>query len=175
MPLVERVAGGRLGLDGVIGLVGLEIERGVAHSVGDDMRHERVVGGAVDIVLGALDGVLGVAVGDGDVGRALGEGVADLVQLPLDLKEAGSGLREGGRDGHADDRLVAVDGGDAHGLAVVVVGVDGLVVGGVDLAGGVHADMSAGEVHARRAGDGDAGDRLRGDRAGALDRPGSGL
>ena len=175
MPLVERIARGRLGLDGVVGLVGLEVERGVARCVGDDMRHERVVGGAVDVVLGALDGVLGVAVGDGDVGRALGEGVADLVQLPLDLEEAGAGLREGSRDGHADDRLVAVDGGDAHGLAVVVVGMDGLVVGGVELAGGVHADVAAGEVHFRRAGDGDAGDRLRGDRAGALDRPGSGL
>ena len=110
------------------------------------MGGQRVVAGAVDIELGARIGVLTVAVRHLGIGGNLAEGHVDLVELPVDLEEAGTCLREGGRDGDAHDGLVAVYGGDTDGLAVIVIGVLRLVVAILELAGRVDADMDASQV-----------------------------
>ena len=88
----------------------------MAVTVHGDMGDQRVVAGAVNIELGARIGVLAVAVRHLGIGGNLAEGHVDLVELPVDLEEAGTCLREGGRDSDAHDGLVAVYGGDTDGL-----------------------------------------------------------
>ena len=159
-----------LGLDGIIVLVRVELVVGIRATVHGDMGDQRVVAGAVDIELGARIGVLAVAVRHLGIGGNLTEGHVDLVESPVDLEEAGTCLREGGRDSDAHDGLVAVYGGDTDSLAVIVIGVLRLVVAILELAGWVDADMAASQVEVCGVGDLHAGGRgLRVDRAGALD------
>ena len=172
--LLETLRG--LGLDGVIAFVRVELVAGMAVAVHGDMGGQRVVAGAVDIVFGTCIRVLAVAVRHLGIGGDLAEGHVDLVELPVDLEEAGTCLREGGRDGDAHDGLVAVYGGDTDGLAVIVIGVLRLVVAILELAGWVDADMTASQVEVCGVGDLHAGGRgLRVDRAGALDGVVAGL
>ena len=172
--LLETLRG--LGLDGIVMNVRIELVAGMAVTVHGDMRDKRVIAFAVDIVLGTRVGVLAVAIRHLGISGDLAEGHVDLVELPVDLEEAGTCLREGGRDGDAHDSLVAVHGGDADGLAVIVIGVFRLVVAVLELTGRVDADMAASQVEVCGVGDLHTGRRgLRVDCAGALDGVVAGL
>ena len=105
-----------LGLANRVGSLGQLKGAGVAVCVGGEHAHG-LTGGVVDGELRAFEGVAVVSVGDGGIGAGLVDVQLTGHHAPANLEEAGTGLRVDGRDGHADDCLVAGDGEDAEVLA----------------------------------------------------------